>query len=71
MKPDANIVLAAMALDSIRGCQAAQRLLQRIREGTAHPDESLEAMREAFATGSDAHVSGFAREMQKALERAA
>lgn len=65
-----NATLAALALDAIRGGQEAQRLIHRIRQGVAGPDDLLSTMREVFATGNAGQCEGFAREVQKQLERA-
>lgn len=66
-----NATLATLALDAIRGGQDAQHLMHRIRQGVAGPDDLLAAMGETLSSGSAGRCEGFARELQKQLERAA
>lgn len=57
------------ALSHVRGCADAQALLQRLRSGVAQSDALLVDVLEVQATGDRERLAGFARELQKQLER--
>ncbi len=58
-------------MSTIRGSQDAQRLIFAIREGCAPADALLEGLQGILALGDGERLRGFAREIQKRLERAA
>lgn len=62
--------IADAALGAIRGGTAAQKLLHEIRRGIAAPDALHAALRAEVERADDKRLQGFARELQKALERA-
>ena len=61
--------IADAALGAIRGGTAAQKLLHEIRQGIAGPDALHAALLAEVALADDKRLQGFAREVQKALER--
>ena len=62
--------LADRTMSCIRGGTDAQRLLQILRDGMAPADALHEALAQVGATGDVDRVRGFARELQKTIERA-
>jgi len=61
--------LADVVMSSIHGGQDAQRLLATVRDGCAPADALLEALKQVQATDDPVRLQGFARGLQKALER--
>ena len=62
--------LADRTMACIRGGTDAQRLLQILRDGMAPADALHDALAQVGATGDADRLRGFARELQKAIERA-
>ena len=63
--------VANAVMSNISGMQAAQHLLQGLRDGCAAPDLLLTILRQVQAENDEGKLAGFVRELQKALERTA
>lgn len=64
-----HAALADAVAAKIRGEADAKRLVQLVREGIAHEDALLEALRQQQAAGERGRVDAFVREVQRALGR--
>ena len=64
-------VLADAAMSAIKGCQDTQRLVFALKDGMAPADTLLEGLQAVEAIGDPERLRGFARELQKRLERGA
>lgn len=61
--------IADAALASVRGTTAAQRLVHLIRQGHAPSDALHCALQAELVLGDQHRLEGFARELQKTIER--
>lgn len=55
---------------TIQGQRDAERLLHAIRQGCAPADALLEGIQQVQQTNDEARMRGFARQLQKDIERA-
>ena len=60
---------ADTAVATIKGVQDAQRLLVALRDGLAPADALLEALQAVLSLDDPVRLRGFARQLQKTLER--
>lgn len=65
-----HAAVADAVMSSIEGGREAQRLVYRLRQGCALPDELFDALGAILAVADSVQLRGFARELQKALEAA-
>ncbi len=62
--------IAGAVRSTLDGCLAAQRLVHDLRRGAALPDALHVALQAELLLQDQARLRAFARELQKALERA-
>ena len=67
--PGANPALADVAVATVRGSEDARRLLLALRDGCAPADALLEALQAVLSLDDAERLRGFARQLQKTLER--
>lgn len=69
MTAGASPALVDVAVATIRGVNDAERLLVVLREGCAPADALLEALQAVLSLEDAERLRGFARQLQKTLER--
>jgi hypothetical protein len=65
-----GVVITDPVLSTIRGAEDAEALILTIQDGCAVPDALHEALQAVVGGGDPDQLRGFARKLQKTLERA-